>query len=117
MSRVAGAIAMMKRVEDTKTGIARSFENLEHVGDALVGFHHSLESVPDLTTLRDEVVIGIDDQKRRYVFLVGHGCHGYSNFAVVRDPYGSESSDVPVSRPNFVRHSRSTRRSQGGPAG
>src|SRR5579872_2022258 len=66
---VAGAISPMERVEHSDSRPPSSVENLHHVGNTLVRFGDALQTVPHLTALGDEVVVGIDDDKCGDLFV------------------------------------------------
>jgi hypothetical protein len=53
-------MSMMHGIEDAKLRRARGIQDLQHVGDAVVCFSHSLDAGPDLAALGNEVVVGID---------------------------------------------------------
>src|SRR6476469_7266646 len=61
---VAGTIATMKRIENTKLGRARRIQDLEHIGNTIIRFGHRLQVRPEFATLRNEIVVRIDDEKR-----------------------------------------------------
>src|SRR5262252_700341 len=57
---VAGTIPMMHGIEDANLHCARGSQDLQHVGNAVVGFSDSFDAGPDLAALGNEVVVGID---------------------------------------------------------
>src|SRR5215467_3392655 len=57
---VACTISMMHGVEDAKLHCARGIQDLQHVGNAVVCFSDSFDAGPDLASLGNEVVVGID---------------------------------------------------------
>ena len=73
---VARAVAMMHRIEDAELYPSRGVENLQHVGNAVVGFGDGLDARPDLAAFGNEVVVGIDHQQRGDVLVVGRGIYG-----------------------------------------
>src|SRR5215510_2939477 len=64
---VAGAPAMVRCEVDSDTGGPSRFENLDHVRYAPISFNHLADSGPQLTALRDEVVVLIDNQEPRLI--------------------------------------------------
>src|SRR5262245_57121686 len=62
---VADAPAMMRREEDLNARGTSRLENLDHVRDASVRFRHFAHSRPQLSAIRDEVIVGIDHQQSR----------------------------------------------------
>src|SRR5215470_9169740 len=60
---------MMQRIEDAKTRLPRSIQNLQHMRDATIRFCNSPDSVPYLPALGNEIVVGVDDEKGRDVFV------------------------------------------------
>src|SRR4029077_7169059 len=69
---VAGAVAMMRRIEDAQPGLARRVQDPQHVRNAAIGFRDRLDPVPDLAALGDEVVVGVDDEERGELLVVVH---------------------------------------------
>src|ERR1700728_4127473 len=57
---VAGPVSVMQRVEHLNVGIARGLEDLTHVPDTPIGLGNSLEAVPDLAALGNEVVVRVN---------------------------------------------------------
>src|SRR5262245_57420294 len=57
---VARAVAMMHGIEDAELCPSRGVENVQHVGNEVVGFGYSLDARPDLAAFGNEVVVGID---------------------------------------------------------
>ena len=74
---------MMHGIEDAELCSTRGVENLQHVGDAVVGFGNGLDARPDLAAFGNEVVVGIDHQQRGDVLVVGRGIHGGPPPAIV----------------------------------
>src|SRR5215831_5282312 len=60
---------MMQRIEDAKTRLPRSIQNLQHMRNATIRFCNGPDSVPYLPTLGNEIVVGVDDEKGRDVFV------------------------------------------------
>src|SRR5215467_4787813 len=60
---VACTISMMHGIEDAKLHRARGIQDPQHVGNAVVCFSDSFDAGPDLATLGNEVVVGIDHEQ------------------------------------------------------
>lgn len=50
----------MKSVEHTQSRAPRRLENLQHVRHTAIRFGHRPKAIPDLSSLGDEVVVGVD---------------------------------------------------------
>src|SRR5262245_15612665 len=59
---VARAPAMVRREEDPGAGRTSRLQNLDHVRYAPIRFHDLANPRPQLSAIRDEVVVRIDDQ-------------------------------------------------------
>src|SRR3954452_11312685 len=70
---IAGTVPTVQRVENPDVGRTRLVEHLLHVRDAAVGFGDSLQPVPHLAALGDEVVVRVDHHKSRDARRQGHG--------------------------------------------
>ena len=70
---VAGPVPAVQRVEHPDVGLPRSVEHLLHVGDAAVGLGDTLQPVPHLAALGDEVVVRVDHQQPGDVWRERHG--------------------------------------------
>src|SRR5215471_3762921 len=86
---VAGAVAMMHRVEDAKPRRPRRLQYLRHMRNTTICFGNSLHAAPELAALGDEIVIRIDHQKCDAILVIGHGCHAAS------DPGGAPTAPRP----------------------
>ena len=62
---VAGPVPAVQRVEHPDVGSPRRVEHLLHVRDAAVGFGDTLQPIPHLAALGDEVVVRVDHQQSR----------------------------------------------------
>src|SRR5262249_53974309 len=60
---VSRAVSTMRRVEDAKAGSSRRRENLQHMWNTSVCFCDSLQTIPYLAPLGNEIVVGIDHEK------------------------------------------------------
>src|SRR5262252_5580433 len=67
---VAGTVPVMQRVEHAKPCLTRRSQNLRHVRNALVPFRNGLQATPDLPSLGNEIVVGIDHEKGSDLLLV-----------------------------------------------
>ena len=54
---------MMQRIEDAKSRLPHGIQDLQHVRNTLISFCNSLDAVPYLATLGDEIVYGSNDQE------------------------------------------------------
>src|SRR3954470_7755991 len=70
---VAGTVPTVQRVEHPNVGRTRLVAPLLHVRDAAVGFGDSLQPVPHLAALGDEVVVRVDHHKSRDARRESHG--------------------------------------------
>ena len=59
---VARTVASMERIEHAQLRVPRRTEDRGHVRNAVIGFCHTLQALPDLAALGDEIVIGVDHQ-------------------------------------------------------
>src|SRR4029077_5588285 len=74
---IPGTVTTMHRVEDTQPCATRTIQDSQHVRNALVGFGHSLNAIPDLAALGNEIVVRIDHQEcsdRRVKLQISHVC-------------------------------------------
>jgi hypothetical protein len=60
---VAGTVATMQRIENTKFRRARCIQDLEHIGNTIIRFGHSLQVRPEFATFGNEIVVRINDEK------------------------------------------------------
>src|SRR5215469_267949 len=74
---VAWAVSMMQRIENAEPRLASRIQDSRHVRNALIGFCHSLQAVPYLAPLGNEVVIWIDYQNCSYFLVIAQisRCH------------------------------------------
>src|SRR4029077_14406097 len=72
---VASSVTTMERVEHAYLRLPRCVQDRQHIGDTVVGLRYTLEAVPHLTSLRDEVVVGVDHEKRRDLLVALHCIH------------------------------------------
>src|SRR5258708_1257927 len=72
----------MQRVEDAKPRPARDVQNLEHVRNTAVRFGDGFDPIPYLAALRNKIVVGINDKKCRYLFVVGKCCWCHNRSAL-----------------------------------
>ena len=73
---VAGTVPVMHGIEDPKFRFARRMQHLLHVRNAIVRFSHGFDPRPDLATLGNEVVVGVDHQESGDVLVIGGVGHG-----------------------------------------
>src|SRR5262245_32773064 len=72
---VARSVSMMHCIEDWKLRLPRGVEDLQHIRNAAIRLRDSPNAVPELATLGNEVVVGIDHQKcskLRVVYQLRH---------------------------------------------
>ena len=72
---------MMQRIEDAKLRLPRSIQDLQHMRNTLICFCNSLQAIPYLASLGNEVVIRIDHQKCSDLFVILQLCHVLSSYA------------------------------------
>jgi hypothetical protein len=60
---IARTVAAMQRIENGNARLPRRVEHLRHMRNTLVGFSNTLQAIPYLASLGDEIVVGIDDEK------------------------------------------------------
>src|SRR6185369_934952 len=58
---IAGTVATMQRIENMKFRRARRIQDLEHIGNTIIRFGHSLQVRPEFASLGNEIVIRIDN--------------------------------------------------------
>jgi len=63
---------MMKRVENAKLHLPRRIQDSQHIRNTLINFCNSLQAIPYLAPLGNDVVIWIDHQKRSDLFFICH---------------------------------------------
>src|SRR5262249_21467590 len=68
---ITRTVSMMHCIEDTNLRLARSIQNLPHMRNTIVCFRHVLDTIPDLSALGDEIIVGIDDKKGSDLLFVG----------------------------------------------
>src|SRR5215467_6867839 len=57
---IARTVAMVHRIEDPHPCLSRSGQQLQLMRDAITCFRNSFDAIPNLATLRNEIVVGID---------------------------------------------------------
>jgi len=57
----------MQRIENTKFRRARRIQDLEHMGNTIIRFGHSLQVRPEFASLGNEIVVWIDNEKCGHV--------------------------------------------------
>src|SRR5262245_2358265 len=107
---VARAPAMVRREEDPGAGVTSRLQDPDHVRYKPIRFHDLANSGPQLSAIRDEVVVRIDDQKPRLVQSKGHIGHGFSplrgsNSGCADHPPGSGIRDPAGDSRYLVMHS------------
>ena len=55
---------MMQRIEHAKLGFPRSIQDLQHMRNAVICFCNTLQANPYFTSLGNEIVIWVDEEKR-----------------------------------------------------
>jgi hypothetical protein len=55
----------MHRIENPYPCLSRFGQQLQHVRDAVIRLCNAFDAIPYFATLGNEVVVGIDDEKRR----------------------------------------------------
>ena len=60
---VARAISTMQRIEDAKLRVPRSIQDLQHIRNALICFCNSLQETHNLPSLKNEIVVRINNEK------------------------------------------------------
>src|SRR5262249_41568669 len=75
---------MVEGVEDAETGVSRGGEDAEHIRNALIGLGNGLDAVPDLAAFGDEIVIGIDYEKRGEILFVSGFPHSSFQYDLCR---------------------------------
>jgi hypothetical protein len=63
---------MMQHIENAKLRLPRSIQDLQHMRNTIICFCNSLQAIPYFTSLGNEIVVRIDDEKRGDLF-VKHG--------------------------------------------
>src|SRR4029453_1449720 len=81
---VAGTVPMMQRIEDAKPRLPRRMQNLQHMRNTTIRFCDSLQAIPCLAALGNEIVIRIDHQKCSELLVVWHVHHGLSPTIICR---------------------------------
>src|SRR5215470_14140084 len=56
---VAGTVAMMQRIKDAQPCPPCRSQNLQHMRNTIVSFGDNSDTIPDLTALRNEIVVRI----------------------------------------------------------
>lgn len=69
---VAGPIPVVKRIENADAGGARSFQDLGHVRNALVGFSAAPKAIPYFAALGNEIVVRINYHQAGAVLVIDH---------------------------------------------
>ena len=59
---VAGTESVMHGIENPELRLARRMQNLLHMRNTVIRFRYGLDPRPDLATLGNEVVVGVDNQ-------------------------------------------------------
>ena len=79
---IAGTVSMMQRIENAKSRLPRRIQDSQHIRNTLISFCNSLQAIPYLAPLGNEVVIWIDHQKCSDFFVICQVCHALSSYAV-----------------------------------
>jgi hypothetical protein len=69
----------MERIKNAQACDARRVQNLQHVRNTVVRFGDALDASPELATLGNEVVVGIDHQKGSDILVVRESRHAVSS--------------------------------------
>ena len=62
----------MQRVEDAEVCLSCGIQDLTHVRDALVGLGNTLQAIPCLAALGNEIVVWIDHNETGEALFVCH---------------------------------------------
>ena len=76
---------MMQRIEDAKLRLPRRLQDLQHMRNTLICFCNSLQAIPDLASLGNEIVVRIDHQKCGDLFVKLQICHVFFSYAPACD--------------------------------
>ena len=68
----------MQRIEDTKLRLPRRTQDLHYMRNTRIGFCHRLQAIPEFASFGNEIVIRIDDEQCRELFVKLQFCHGLS---------------------------------------
>src|SRR5690348_16250833 len=74
---VALAVAMVQGIEDAKLRPPRSVQDLQHMRNTSVCFGDRLQTVPDFAALRNEIVVGVNDDECGDLFCELWVCHTF----------------------------------------
>jgi len=61
---------MMQRIKNAKLRLARGSQDLQHMRSTIIRFCDNLQAIPYFAALGNEIVIGIDDEKRGELFFI-----------------------------------------------
>src|SRR6516165_3948989 len=67
---VAWTVSMMQRIKDAEPRLSCGIEDLQHIRNTIVRFSDSLQAIPYLASLGNEIVIRIDHKKCRNLFVI-----------------------------------------------
>src|SRR5215813_209791 len=100
---VAWTVAMMQRIEDAQFRFPRGIQHIQHMRNTAIRFCNSLQAMPYFAALGNEVVIRIDHQERRDIFVICHFSHATSTSTSVRAEMSSTFSCGRRTLPNAYR--------------
>src|SRR5262249_11137700 len=69
---VARAVPMMQRIENVQPRLPRSTQDLQHVRNTIIRLCDSLQAIPYLASLGDEVVVRVDHQECSDFLVICH---------------------------------------------
>src|SRR5262249_49310606 len=58
---IARTVTTMHRIENAELRLPCCVQNLQHIRNTVVGLSHALDAIPYLTSLRNEIVVRIND--------------------------------------------------------
>src|SRR5437868_4935813 len=59
---ISRTITMMHCIKHSQSGFASCRQYTEHIGNTMIRFCDAFQSVPNLATFRDEIVVGVNHQ-------------------------------------------------------
>src|ERR1043166_31541 len=89
---IAGTETTMQWVENSKLCGARSIQDVQHVGNTIIRFRNRLQVRPEFAALGNKIVVRIDDEKSRDLFVKFKFWHLASVKAATRPSQDSYSS-------------------------
>src|SRR5215469_9091560 len=72
---VAWTVSVMQRIKNTNPRLPGSSHDIQHVRNAVICFCDILDAIPYFASLGNEIVVWIDDDKRRVLFFKVPLCH------------------------------------------